>query len=118
MSYKLQPMRRFSIDFKKEKVSLIISKKLTVKDISDTYNVSLNAVYRWLHKYGSVEKSERMVIEKISESAKTAELLKYIEKLESEVGRLHLENIFQSKIIDCGSEILGEDLKKKFCSRQ
>lgn len=109
-------MRHFSKEFKKEKVSLILSKKLTIKEVSYTYKVSLTAVYRWVHAYGSVDKSERMVVEKISEQSKAQELLKYVQKLESEVGRLHLENLLQSKIIDCGSDLLGEDLKKKYCS--
>lgn len=118
MSLKLQPVRHFSKEFKKEKVSLLLAKKISIRDVVSTYKVSSTAVYRWLHKFGNVDKTERIVIEKISEQAKTQELLKYIHKLESEVGRLHLENVLQSKIIDCGSEILGEDLKKKYCSGQ
>lgn len=116
MSLKLQPVRHFSKEFKKEKVSLLLAKKISIRDIVTTYKVSSTAVYRWLHKFGNVDKTERIVIEKVSEQAKTQELLKYIHKLESEVGRLHLENVLQSKVIDCGSEILGEDLKNKYCS--
>lgn len=116
MSFKLQPVRHFSKEFKKEKVSLILAKKISIRDVVSTYKVSSTAVYRWVHKYGNVDETERIVIEKVSEQTKTQELLKYIQKLESEVGRLHLENVLQSKVIDCGSEILGEDLKKKYGS--
>lgn len=118
MSFKLRSMRRFSEAFKKEKVSLIVSKKLTVADISKTYQVSKTAVYKWLHQYGGIPKGERFVVEKISEGSKNSELLKRIKELEIEMGRLHIENVLQKNIISCGSELLGEDLKKKYFSRQ
>lgn len=120
MSFELSSkrMRRFSTAFKKEKVDLIIRKKLTIKEVCKVYKVSSTSVYNWLHEYGKLDKTERMVVEKISESAKSVELLKYIHKLESEVGRLHLENVLQARIIECGSDLIGEDLKKKFYTRQ
>lgn len=118
MSFELKRMRRFSEAFKKEKVSLIISKKLTVADVSETYEVSKTSVYNWLHKYGNIPKGERYVVEKISEETKNRELLKRIKDLEAEIGRLHVENVLQKNIIDCGSELLGEDLKKKYSTRQ
>ena len=118
MSFKLESMRRFSTAFKKEKVDLILKKKLTVREVSKIYNVSDTAVYKWLHKFGNVDKSERIVIEKISETAKSKDLLKLVERLESELGHMYLENVLQSKIIECGSELLGEDLKKKYYSRR
>lgn len=118
MSFEMKKTRRFSTAFKKEKVDLIKSKKLTIKEVSTVYQVSDTAVYKWLHKYGNVAKGERIVIEKISEEAKNKELLERIKELESEIGRLHIENVLKSKIIECGSELLGEDLKKKYSTRQ
>lgn len=117
MNFKLESVRHFSTAFKKEKVSLILKKKLTVRQVSKIYNVSETAVYKWLHKFGNVDKSERIVVEKVSEAAKAEDLLMLVQKLESELGRLYLENVLQSKIIECGSELLGEDLKKKYYSR-
>ena len=110
--------RRFSTAFKKEKVELIKSKKLSVREVSEVYQVSDTAVYKWLHLYGKVPKGERIVVEKISEETKNRELLQRIKELESEIGRLHIENVLKSKIIECGSELLGEDLKKKYSTRQ
>lgn len=111
-------MRRFSEAFKREKVSLILSKKLSISDVSLTYEVSQTSVYRWLHQYGDIPKTERIVFEKTSEENKTKELLKQVKELEAELGRLHLENVLQKNIIECGSELIGEDLKKKYSSRQ
>ena len=114
----MKKIRHFSTAFKKEKVDLIKKRKLKVKDVSDVYGVSKGAVYKWLHKYGNIPKGERIVVEKTSEEAKNIDLLKRIKDLESEIGRMHIENILLSKVIDCGSELLGEDLKKKFTTRQ
>lgn len=118
MSFKLRESRRFSTAFKKEKVRLIKEGKLKVTEISKVYNVSRSAVYKWLHLYGDIPKSERMVVEKISEESKNIELLKKIRDLEAEVGRLHIENRLKEEIISCGSDLIGEDLKKKYFSRQ
>lgn len=118
MSLELRVMRKFREAFKREKVALILSKKLTISDVSQTYQVSKNSVYQWVHKYGNVPKNERIVYEKTSEENKTKELLNRVKELEAELGRLHIENVFQKNIIECGSELIGEDLKKKFSSRQ
>lgn len=120
MSFKLESMsnRRFSEAFKREKVSLITSRKMSVADVASSYGVSKTAVYKWVQKFSGLHKTERIVVEKVSEATKTRELLKHIQKLEVELGRLHLENVLQAAIIDCGSQLLGEDLKKKFDSKQ
>lgn len=112
MSFKLKRVTRFSTAFKKEKVVLIKSGKLKVAEVCKVYDVSHTSVYRWLHKYGGIPKSERMVVEKISEESKNIELLKKIRDLEAEIGRLHIENRLKEEIISCGSDLIGEDLKK------
>ena len=118
MNFKLRKVTHFSTAFKKEKVFLIKQKKLTVLEVSRVYDVSQASVYRWLHQYGDLPKNERMVVEKTSEETKNLELLKRIRDLEAEIGRLHIDNVLQYKIIECGSYILGEDLKKKYFTGQ
>lgn len=112
-SYK-RGTRVFSSDFKKEKVKLIEQGKIKVSQVSKMYGVSQTAVYNWVSKYSKLPKDERVVVEKVSEELKTLELLKRVGDLEKIIGQQQIEIIFQNTIIKHGSEIIGEDLKKKF----
>jgi transposase len=113
-----KPNRVFSTQFKKEKVILIEQGKLTVNQVHKMYDVSQTSVYRWITKYGKLPKEERMVVEKVSEELKTLELLQKVAKLEQCIGKLHIENLYKDTIIELGSELVGEDLKKKFDTQQ
>lgn len=108
--------RNFSTAFKKEKVDLIDKGQLSVKKVSDIYEVSTVAVYKWLKKYSKIAKDERIVIEKISEQNKNIQLLKSIQKLEQALGRKQLELDYYKSIVDIISEETGEDVKKKYKS--
>lgn len=111
--------RTFSKEFKKEKVTLIEQGKMKVSDISKIYEVSLTAVYKWLEKYGnSYEKSERIVVEKISEEAKSLELMKKVSELERVIGKQQLQIIYKESVIQSASELIGEDIEKKYNSQQ
>ena len=109
--------RRFSTVFKKEKVELIDEGKLTVKELSDIYEVSPNAIYKWIKKFSIQGKQERVVVEKISEEKKNTELLKRIRELERSVGQKQLELDYYKAVIDLVSEEAGEDVKKKYKPR-
>lgn len=50
----LRQQRVFSEEFKRQKVQLLVEKRLTVKELSELYQVSKMSVYRWLYQY-SVE---------------------------------------------------------------
>lgn len=117
---KYEKMRRtFSTDFKKEKVSLIEQGKLKVSEVCKIYEVSETAVRKWIVKYGkSYLKTERIVVEKISEEAKNSELLKKIAELERVIGKQQLQLIYKDAVIQSASEELGEDLEKKYDSQQ
>jgi len=114
MDNRKRTRRTFSEAFKKEKVGLILSKKAKVSEISKIYNVSNQAVYNWLYKYGHLPKGERMVIEKESEGAKTLSLLQHIKKLEAALGRKDLENTYLRTVLDKASEHFKCDIEKKF----
>ena len=115
---KRKVIRRFSTDFKKEKVRLIEQGIISVSSISKTYEVSKPAVYLWIAKYGSLPKTERLVVENISEEAKTLDLMKKVAELERVIGQQQLQLIYKESVIECGSELLGEDIEKKFKSQQ
>mgnify|MGYP006296573845 CR=1 FL=1 len=117
MKRQAQTNRRFSTAFKLEKVDLIDSGKITVKEISDIYEVSETAVYKWKRKFSRLERSERVVIEKISEEKKNRELLYRIKELEQIIGKKQIEIDYYKTAIDELSEQSGEDLLKKFKPR-
>ena len=110
-------IRRFSLEFKKEKVKMIEEGKVTVLQISRLYEVSATAIYKWLKKYGRYWKTEIKVVEKKSESQKNIELLKKIEQLERVIGQQQLEILYKEEIIEQGSKIIGVDLEKKYDTR-
>lgn len=114
MSRQQKISRTFSTAFKKEKVDLLDSGKLTVKELSTLYEVSPTAIYKWKKKYSKLDKSERVVVEKISESNKNIELLKRIKDLEQVIGKKQLELDYYKTAIDVLSEQTGEDVLKKF----
>jgi transposase-like protein len=104
--------RIFSTAFKKEKVELIEKGKLSVRDVSDLYEVSTTAIYKWVKKFSKLPKDERIVVEKISEQQKNKDLIKMIQSLERSLGRKQLELDYYKTIVDLVSEETGEDIKK------
>jgi len=106
--------RHFSTAFKKEKVELIDQGKISVKELSQIYDVSETAIYNWKNKYSKYTRTERVVVEKISEENKNIELLKRIAELERIVGKKQLELDYYKTTVEKLSEEAGEDLKKKY----
>jgi len=119
MVKKSKVRRTFSTEFKKEKVSLIEQGKLKISDVCETYEVSQTAVRKWLISYGKKYlKTERVVVEKISEEAKTSALMKKVAELERVIGQQQLQLIYKDAVIQSASELMGEDIGKKFDSQQ
>jgi transposase-like protein len=109
--------RRFSTDFKKEKVKLIDEGKIRVSELSRMYEVSSTSIYKWMMQYSTkYTRSERIVVEKISEELKTKEHLNRIAELEKVVGQQYLQLLYKDQIIKTASEEYGEDIEKKFKS--
>jgi transposase-like protein len=117
---KIIKMRRtFSTEFKKEKVTLIEQGKLKVSDVCKMYEVTQTAVRKWLLKYGkNYSKTERIVVEKVSEEAKTLELMHKVAELERVIGKQQLQIIYKEAVIQSASEEIGVDIEKKFNSQQ
>jgi transposase len=113
MDKKTRQTRRFSTEFKKEKVALLDAGKITVRELSKIYEVSQTAVYNWVNKYSKLPMTERIVVEKISEEQKNKELLERIKELERAVGRKQLEIDYYKTTLDVLQEQEGENLKKK-----
>lgn len=106
--------RIFSTAFKREKVELLDQGKISIKELSKIYQVSLTAIYQWRKKYSRYKPSERMVVEKISEEKKNIELLQRIAELERIIGKKQLEIDYYKTTLEEISESAGEDLEKKY----
>lgn len=117
---KNKKMRRtFSVEFKKEKVSLIEQGKLKVREVCVIYEVSETAVRKWLLAYGkNYSKTERIVVEKISEESKTLDLMKRVAALERVVGQQQLQLIYKDSVIQSINQEIGQDIEKKYNSQQ
>ncbi len=107
-------IRTFSPIFKKEKVRMIEEGKMSVSQLSKIYEVSPSSIYKWIKKYSKLLKTERIVVEKKSESEKNIELLYKIEQLERIIGKQQVELMYKNKVIELGSELLGDDIEKKY----
>jgi transposase-like protein len=118
MKRQQKPNRTFSSAFKREKVELLESGKITVKDLSKIYEVTKPAIYKWKKKYSKLEKTERIVVEKISEEKKNIELLSRIRDLEQIIGKKQLELDYYKAAIEELSEEEGKDILKKLKPRQ
>ncbi len=110
--------RTFSSAFKREKVALLDRGKIGVTDLSKIYGVSKGAIYKWKRKYSTLEKTERIVVEKISEEKKNIELLGQIRDLEQTIGKKQLELDYYKAVIEELSEVEGKDILKKFKPKQ
>ncbi len=106
--------RIFSTSFKQEKVQLVDEGKISVRELSEIYEVSRTAIYKWVKRYSRLTQGERIVVEKISEEAKHKALPRRIAELERIVGKKQLELDYYKTAIELISEEQGEDLLKKF----
>lgn len=114
MKKQQQTHRTFSTAFKKEKVALLDSGKISVTELSKLYDVTRPAIYKWKKKYSRLEKSERIVVEKISEEKKNIELLNRIKDLEQIIGQKQIELDYYKTVIEVINEKEGDDILKKY----
>jgi len=105
--------RRFSDSFKKQKVRDIELGKSRVSEVCKAYQVSNVAVYKWLDKFGSQNKPERIIVESKSDTQKILALKKRIADLERLLGQKEIELVFKDKMIDIAEDKYGIEIKKK-----
>ncbi len=106
--------RVFDLDLKLDLVKKIEASKLSVREVSKLYNVSVTAVRKWLYKYSDLYKKQtRVIVEKKSISKKNQELSERIKELERALGQKQMRVDYLEKLLDVASERLGEDIEKK-----
>jgi transposase-like protein len=109
--------RRFSDNFKMQKVREIETGQTKVSEICSQYQVASKNVYLWVDKFGSMKnKKERMVVETDSDTRQLIELKKRVSELERIIGQKQILIDFQDKMIELAEENYGVDIKKKFFS--
>ena len=115
---KLRRQRIFSDTFKRQKVKEIDSGLVSVTEVSRLYEVSVQAIYKWLHKYSiNHQKGVIQVVQMESEAHKTKDLLARVAELERIVGQKQLQIDYLEKLVEISSEELKLDLKKNFATR-
>lgn len=106
--------RYFSEDFKRQKVSDIEKRLISVAQLSRDYQVSKTSIRRWLLKYSAMKKKkERIVYENESDALRVKQLQERIRELERAVGQKQLKIDFLEKMIEIAEEDLKIDIKKK-----
>lgn len=114
MKQKISSRRTFSTAFKKEKVALFDQGKITVLELSELYEVSPTAIYKWIRKFSKIDKGDRIVVEKVSEEQKNIELIHRIRDLEQALGKKQLELDYYKEVISVVNEQEGLDIEKKY----
>lgn len=111
--------RRFSEEFKRQKVKEIERKQTTVLEVSKAFQVRANNVYKWIDKYAIKDKKGlRLIVEMESETKRVISLLQKVADLERIVGQKQIVIDFQNKMIELAEEEYQVDIKKKFDSEQ
>jgi len=110
--------RYFSEEFKRQKVSDIEKKLVSIGQVCRQYQVSKTSVTKWLNKYSPMRKKrERMVYETDSDTLKIKNMQERIKELECAVGQKQLKIDFLEKMIEIAEEDLKVDIKKKLYTK-
>ena len=117
-SIKLQKKRYFSVAFKKEKVNQILTKKITICELSKLYDIRQQIIYRWIKKFSPQKEDDvKINFEMENEAQKTLFYKEQNSELERIIGKKQIELDFLNRLIEIASDELGFDLKKKFSTQ-
>lgn len=115
----IRKRRRFSDDFKREKVLEITSKMVTMAQISRQYQVRTNTINKWIECFGPENpyRGARFIVELESDTHRIAALEAKVKQLELLIGQKEVLVNFQWKVIDTAEEMYGVDIKKKLINK-
>ena len=107
----------YEIAFRRWLVFEIETKKMTVKEASENFNISLSVVYHWCNKY-----SPEMVLplsDMTAEEKQKLELLqKQLKEAEKKLAEASMKNIALNMLIDVAEEKLKISIRKKPGAKQ
>ena len=104
----------FSDSFKRDKVRLYETGKMTISQLSKLYEVSETALYKWVDKYRMTPASQRVVLETESDYLQLLELQKRLDSMERLIGSQQIKLDYQRALLDSASEHYKEGIEKKF----
>lgn len=111
-------LRKFSSEFREQKVREIERGVVSIAEICKEYEVSPTTVYRWIDKFGRMKKkATRVIVESESDTKKLLELKKKVAELERIIGQKQILLDFKDKMIDIAEEMYGVDIKKKLSEK-
>lgn len=111
---KSKSRRIFDLELKLDLVKKIDQGQLSVREVSQLYEVSDRAVRKWLNKYSNLyQKRVTVVVENKSLSKKYKEQQERIKELERALGQKQMRVDYLEKLIETASDRLGEDIEKK-----
>lgn len=111
--------RKFSEDFKRQKVSELDRNLITVSELCREYQISGTSVYRWIYNYSTMKKKGlKQVVEAKSDSRKLLQMKEEIKELQRIIGEKQILIDFKDKMIELAEEEYGFDIKKKFSGAQ
>ena len=111
--------RRFSDNFKIEKVRELEKGKVSISELVQQYEVSSTNIYRWLRKFGTNQtKKERVIVETDSDTKQLLELKKKVAELERIIGQKQVLLDFKDKMIDLAEQTYGVDITKNSSTEQ
>ena len=114
----IRQRRIFSEEFKRQKVQLLIEKKVSVKELSELYSTSKMTIYRWLYRYSPHhQKGTTQVVQMESEALKTQSLQAQVADLERVVGQKQLQIDYLEQLIELASQELKMDIRKNFVTQ-
>jgi transposase len=107
----------YEIAFRRWLVFEIETKKTTVKEASENFNISLGVIYRWREKYSS-----EMVLPLLDMTAEEKQKLELLEKqlkeTEKKLAEASMKNIALNMLIDVAEEKLKISIRKKPGAKQ
>ena len=106
--------RIFSESFKRDKVRLYETGKMSITQLSKLYQVSETALYKWVDKYRNTPASERVVLESNSDYVALMALQQRVDKMERLIGTQHIRIDYLQSVIKSATTHYGEDIEKKF----
>jgi transposase len=108
---------RYEIAFKRWLIFEIETKKMTVKEASESFNVPLKTIYYWREKFSS-----EMVLplpDMTAEEKQQLELLqKQLKEAEKKLADARMKNIALNMLIDVAEEKLSISIRKKLGAKQ
>ena len=109
-----QTRRVFSEGFKRDKVRLYETGKMSISQLSKLYEISETALYKWVDKYRTTPSSQRIVIETDSDYLQLKSLQKRVDNMERLIGNQQIQIDYQKAMISSASDHYEEDIEKKF----